>query len=322
MDAIPEPTPERGLRVLDAAATRAALSDTAALSAALGLALVAIARGEVSAPPRIAARAAAGLLGAMPGYVPGLGLAAKLISVFEDPARPGRSAHRGVVVVFDEVDGRPLAVLDAEPLTAARTAATSVLALRTLSRPGTRRVTVVGTGTLAAAHLELLAGDPGLSVTVAGRSPERTAGLARRFGVAAGGSIESAVRGADAVLCCTGAREPVLAAAWLAPGAFVGSVGGSQGPELDAETVRSARVFVEWPGAAAEPVPAGAHELQGLAGRRVTLLGAVLAGSDPGRVDGDGDGLTVFKSTGHAALDVAAAAVAVRASTPAPSPLG
>jgi alanine dehydrogenase len=125
----------------------------------------------------------------------------------------------------------------------------------------------------------------------------------------------------------------VLAASWLAPGTFVGSVGGSQGPELDAETVRAARVFVEWAGAATEPAPAGAHELQGLAPGRATLLGTVLADAPGGHsgsggsdaTGGDGafgaygghdafgaGGLTVFKSTGHAALDVAAAAVALR----------
>lgn len=302
-----------GLRVFDAAQTRAALSDAGALAQALTCALMAIARGQTSVPPRVAAFAQRGLLGAMPGFVPGLGLAAKLVSVFEDPQRPGRTSHQGVVVVFDEADGRPLAVLDAEPLTAIRTAATSVLALRTLARPDARRVALVGTGTLATAHLELLAGDPRWSsVTVAGRSAPRAAALARRFGVPAAASIEEAVRGADAVVCCTAAREPVVARGWLAPGAYVGSVGGSQGPELDAETVRAARVCVEWAGAAGEPVPAGAHELQGLGAQRVTLLGTVLAdpatagnAEDPGR-------LTVFKSTGHAALDVAAASVALR----------
>jgi ornithine cyclodeaminase/alanine dehydrogenase-like protein (mu-crystallin family) len=304
-----------GLRVFDAARTRAALTaDPAALTEALSLALVAVARGQASVPARIAAYAPAGLLGAMPGYVPGLGLAAKLITVFADPAAPGLSTHRGAVVAFDERDGRVLAVLDAEPLTAIRTAATSILAFRALARPEARRVTVVGTGTLAAAHLAQLTRGPGLLVTVAGRDPERVAALAERFGVAAGESIERAVRGAEVVLCCTGAREPVLARQWLAPGTHVSSVGGSQGPELDADTIRDAALFAEWDGAASAAPPAGAHELQGLAPGRVALLGAVLGGAHPGRAAAlSPDGLTVFKSTGHAALDVAAAHVAAAA---------
>jgi ornithine cyclodeaminase/alanine dehydrogenase-like protein (mu-crystallin family) len=306
---------QSALPVFDAARTRAALAaDPEALTEALSLALVAVARGRASAPARVAAYAPAGLLGAMPGYVPGLGLAAKLITVFADPDNPGRSTHRGAVVAFDECDGRVLAVLDAEPLTAIRTAATSILAFRALARPEARRVTVVGTGTLAAAHLAQLTRAPGLAVTLAGRDPARVAALAQDFGVVAGESIEAAVRGAEVVLCCTGAREPVLARRWLAPGTHVSSVGGSQGPELDADTIRDAALFAEWDGAASAAPPAGAHELQGVAPGRVTLLGAVLGGAHPGRAAAlSPDGLTVFKSTGHAALDVAAAHVAAAA---------
>ncbi|MEV4611017.1 hypothetical protein AB0K43_00240 [Kitasatospora sp. NPDC049258] len=54
-------------------------------------------------------------------------------------------------------------------------------------------------------------------------------------------------------------------------------------------------------------MPAGAGEVQGVPGDRVALLGAVLAGDHSGR--GSAGELTVFKSTGHAALDVAAARV-------------
>lgn len=140
-----------------------------------------------------------------------------------------------------------------------------------------------------------------------GRDPDRTRALAERHGVAASASIEAAVREADAVLCCTAAIEPVLARAWLRPGAHVSSVGGSGGLEVDAATVRDATLFTEWEGAVTSPPPAGAHELQGLAPSRATLLGAVLAGTHPGRHDPHE--LTLFKSTGHAALDVAAARV-------------
>jgi ornithine cyclodeaminase/alanine dehydrogenase-like protein (mu-crystallin family) len=303
------------LLVLDAEATRAALGDTRALMVALTTALTAIADGTDSTPPRIAARAEGGLLGAMPGYVPGLGLAAKLISVFADPQRPGRSTHRGVVVCFDEHDGRPTAVLDAEPLTALRTAATSVIALRALARPDATRVTVIGTGTQASAQLTLLAADERWDVTVAGRDAAHVADTASRFGARAAASIEAGVRATDAVLCCTGAREPVLRRAWLADGVHVGSVGCSEGPELDARTIEDAALFAEWPGAVGSPPPAGAHELQGVRADRVTMLGDVLAGRHPGR--SGGERLTVFKSTGHAALDVAAAAVAAVAAVTA-----
>lgn len=296
---------EDGLRVLGHDETRAALADSAALAAAISRALISIARAEDSSPPRIAARTAHGVLGAMPGHVPGLGLAAKLIAVFPDPDHPGRSSHRGIVASFDEKTGQPLAILDAEPLTAIRTAATATVALRALARPDARRIAVIGTGTQATAQLGLIAADPQFTVTLAGRDPERVRALAERFGVRPVVSIEEAVREADVVQCCTGARKPMLSREWLAPGTHVSSVGSY---ELDAETIRDGELFVEWTGAATSAPPAGAYELQGVPIDRITILGAVLGGDHPGR-RGEEE-ITVFKSTGHAALDVAAAAVA------------
>jgi ornithine cyclodeaminase len=110
------------------------------------------------------------------------------------------------------------------------------------------------------------------------------------------------------VFCCTDASSPVIERAWLEPDAHVSSVGGSRGPEVDAATVVDATTYVEWAGAADQPPPAGSHELQGVDPSRIHLIGTVLdAGDPPPR-----QGLTLFKSTGHAALDVAAATVVLR----------
>jgi len=310
------------MTVLGREEMRAALADGEALTAMVARALIAVADSRASVPPRIAAYAEHGLLGAMPGYVPGVGLGAKLITVFDDPTRPGRSSHQGLVAIFDEHDGRPLAILDAEPLTAARTAASATVALRALARPDARRVLVVGNGAQARAQVKLLAGDERWEVTVAGRDQAGASVLAEQFDVAVAPSIEAGAREAEAVLCCTGAQQPVLRAEWLAPGTHVGSVGGSQGPELDAETIAVGSLFAEWPGVAVSAPPAGAYELQGVEPRRVTLIGAVLDGTHPGRRDEQE--ITVYKSTGHASLDLAAAAVVreflARATRHSPSP--
>ncbi|MFJ6086822.1 ornithine cyclodeaminase family protein [Streptomyces sp. NPDC092369] len=296
-----------GVLVLDRAQTRACL-DPARVLTAVTRALVAISRGEVSAPARIAAQAPAGLLGAMPGYVPGLGLAAKLVSVFAAPGRTGGSAHRGVVALFDEHDGHPLALMDAEPVTAVRTAAVATIAMRALARPRPDRIAVLGTGVQARAQVELLATtDADATLVIGGRDLQRARQLAELHPNAWAGSVEKAARGADVVFCCTGAREPVLDPSWPAEGAHISSVGGSHGHELAPDTVRTGSLFAEWPGAAASPPPAGAHELQGIPAHRITLLGSVLDGRHPGRRASTE--LTVLKSTGHAALDVAAAAV-------------
>ena len=304
-------TARSSILVLDGLDTAAAL-DPIEVLAAVREALVAISRGTVSAPPRIAARAPAGLLGCMPAHVPGLGLAAKLVSVFDVPGPDmrggGHSTHLGLVAVFDEHDGRPLAIMEAGRLTAVRTAASATVGLQVLA-PHARRVAIVGAGVQARAQLELLAAvAPSVEVVVGARDPEAARRLVAAFPGVRSESIRHAVRGAEAVLCCTGAAAPVIRRDWLAPDAHVSSVGGTRGPEVDAATVADATVYVEWHGAADQSPPAGSHELQGVSRDRVHLLGTVLeAASPPER-----DGLTLFKSTGHAALDVAAAAVVHR----------
>jgi ornithine cyclodeaminase len=69
--------------------------------------------------------------------------------------------------------------------------------------------------------------------------------------------------------------------------------------------VAAGNVFVEWRGAATNPPPAGAVELQGLDPATLTEVGEVLAGTRPGRTSPDE--ITVYKSTGHAVEDAATA---------------
>lgn len=298
--------------VLNGSQTAAAL-DSPSLMDAVRDALVAIDAGTLSAPPRVAAFTPHGLLGAMPAYVDGMGLAAKLVSIAPD-ARTGGLAHGGLVALFDEQDGRPIAVMDAAAVTAARTAAAATLSLAVRGGRPIRRVAIVGTGVQAQAQLSLLGAlgndllDPQAEVTVAGRSPEAAERLAAKRPDTRTAGIEQAVRGADVVFCCTSAREPVIRREWLALGAHVSSVGGSEGHEVDDATIADAELYVEWAGAAAQPPPAGAHELQGVPPERLRLLGGVLARPETHT----SERLTVFKSTGHAALDVAAAVVVHR----------
>lgn len=297
-----------GILLLDRANTAAAIDPTRLLGA-VSEALVALSRDEVSAPPRVAARSPAGVLGAMPAYVPGQGLAAKLVSVFEGVGPEGQSAHRGVVVLFDEKNGTPLALMDAEVITALRTAATATVAMLALAPPSPSRIAVLGAGTQARSQLSFLSTVAiGGEVVLGARDLTRAASLVAEYPGVSVATVESAVNGANVVLCCTSAQQPILRRAWITRGAHVSSVGGSGGPELDAETVRGAALFVEWRGALSEPPPAGAYELQEIEPSRAELVGAVLSGRHRGRQANDE--LTVFKSTGHAALDVAAARVA------------
>src|SRR3954453_11676394 len=129
--------------------------------------------GRASVPPRVGARVAEvdGILGAMPGYSPAVGvLAAKVVAVF--PRNTDVPTHQALIAVFDPATGTPVAVLDGEAITAARTAAGSALSIRLLARADARVLAVLGTGVQARSHaLAAAAVHPFTEGRIAGRQP-------------------------------------------------------------------------------------------------------------------------------------------------------
>ena len=290
----------------------AGLLDLEPLLAALGEALRSSSAGRASVPPRVAAAATDGILGAMPVFLPGVALGAKLVSVFPGNHERGRPSHQALIALFDPDDGTPVAVMDGTRITAARTGATAAVAAGALARPDATVLAILGAGVQGRSHLDAF---PLVRDFRDVRVASRTAGHADALAAAhpaarAVASFQEAVAGADVVCCCTDAREPILEHGWLAPGTHLSAVGGTFGPELDQATVRAGRVFVEWRGAATNPPPAGAHELQGLDPASLTEVGEVLAGTRPGRTSPEE--LTIYKSTGHAVEDAAAAGLVYR----------
>lgn len=284
------------------------LLDIDAMLDALANALVIYSSGVTSVPPRSAATVPnRGLLGVMPGYIPGVALETKLVSVFPGNDEHGLPSHQGLIALFDEHTGTPLALMDGTFITAIRTGGTAALAARVLARDDASVLAILGAGVQGWSHLQTF---PRIrdfkEIRVASRNSERAQDLASRHPRARlASSFEVAVRGADVVACCTDAHEPILKRDWLKSGAHISSVGGTFGPEIDRETVISSRVFVEWRGAATNPPPAGAHELQGLDPDQVSEVGEVIAKKKRGRQSGDE--ITLYKSTGHAVEDAATA---------------
>jgi ornithine cyclodeaminase/alanine dehydrogenase-like protein (mu-crystallin family) len=284
------------------------LLDVDAMLDALANALIAFSSGITVVPPRVAVRVPdAGLLGSMPGYIPGVALEVKLVSVFPGNHHRALPSHQGVIALFDEGDGAPLAVMDGTYITAIRTGGTAAVAARALARHDARVLAILGAGVQGASHLETFPRVRDFDeIRIASRDADKAARLASRHPRArVVGSFEEAVRGADVVACCTDAREPVIRREWLKTGAHVSSVGGTFGPEIDPQIILTSRVFVEWRGAATNAPPAGAHELQGMDANKLTEVGEVLAGTRPGRTSEDE--ITVYKSTGHAVEDAATA---------------
>ena len=285
------------------------LLDLDAMLEAIARALVLFSSGVTSVPPRTAARAPDGLLGVMAGYVPGVALEVKLVSVFPGNHGHGVPSHQALIALFNEADGTPLAVMDGTYITAIRTGGTAAVATRTLSRQDSSVLAILGAGVQGGSHLETFTHVRDFKeIRVASRDADKAAALAARHPTAqVAATFEETVRDADVVACCTDAREPVIRREWLKAGAHVSSVGGTFGPEIDPDTMAAGKVFVEWRGAATNEPPAGAHELQRLDPSTITEVGEVLAGTKPGRTS-DHD-LTIYKSTGHAVEDAATASL-------------
>ena len=286
-------------------------ADPDALPDAMRAAFRAISDGTASVPPRVAAWTPLGMLGAMPGYVPGVGLGAKLVTYFRGNHERGLPGHQAVIVLADPEDGRILAMLDGTVITAVRTAVAAAVAADALAAPAPERIAVIGTGAQARAHLAAFGRMyPGVTRAVAGRSVDRAHAVADADeGAVPVASIAEAVREADIVCLCTDSDEPVVEHGWFRTGCHVSSVG--SGVEVDAGTVAAASVFVESRAVATQPFPAGSRELAGLDPAAVTEVGEVLLGLRPGRRSADE--VTLYKSMGHASEDVAAAALVYQA---------
>lgn len=243
---------------------------------------------------------------------------AKLVSVFADPADPAHRAHRGVVVLFEGTNGRPVCIADAGAVTHIRTGAASAAATDALARPEASTLAVLGAGHQAESHVTALSLVRQFErISVWGRSEDRANAFVRRMVEKTGldirsvASARSAVADADVVCTVTSAAEPILRREWLPGGVHVNVVGSSApGPvEVDNQLVVDSRFFVD---CRQHVINHGAEFLRakkaGLIGddHIVAEIGEVFSGRNEGRRSPDE--ITVYKSLGHAVQDLAAVA--------------
>lgn len=287
--------------------------------AVVGQAMAALSADDRPQPLRSIIEIAEGrLFGLMPGRAAGAAaFGAKLISVFRDPARGGRSMHKGIVALFESATGSPVCVADAHEVTKIRTACASAVATRALARTDAETLAIFGCGTQAESHLEaLLEVRPFQRILIWGRTPERTrecaAALAERHGRAI--EVETdpreAALAADVICTVTAAAEPVLMRDWVRPGTHINAVGSSHaGPvEIDPTLVAACRYYADYrPSALAAAAEFLRAKEAGLVGDDHILgeIGDVLNGTCPGR-QRDTD-ITLYKSLGHIVQDLAAA---------------
>lgn len=158
----------------------------------------------------------------------------KWASIVAGNATRGLPNVTSLIILTELATGQPLAILDGNWITAARTATMTAVAATYLARPDSRVIGFVGCGVQARSHLSSLADTlPHLRhLRAYSRTPSSSGAFveeARRLGLEAV-TVEQpqgAIEGADVVVTTVPAQpglEPFLDTAWIAPGGFVAAV--------------------------------------------------------------------------------------------------
>ncbi|WP_129645512.1 delta(1)-pyrroline-2-carboxylate reductase family protein [Peristeroidobacter agariperforans] len=295
----------------------AALLPYPELVAAIAHAAQELASGAVNAPERLAVpMGAANTLLCMPAVAPDL-TAIKIVTVHTNNAAHSLPAIQGEVIVLDTATGRRLMLLDGPTVTARRTAAVTLLAIKTLSPREPRSALIIGTGAQAATHADALINYFGMrSLWIAGEELPLAQTFCDKLRSAHAGIDAVPVKAStlaptgadtDVVIALTTAKAPVIppqlpdATLAIGVGAFRPDMA-----ELPAALLGKRRIVVDYlKGARHE---AGDLLQAGVDWTTVTELSAHL-GPDVSSRDHTP---TAFKSVGHASWDLAAARVALQ----------
>ena len=227
-----------------------------------------------------------------------------------------------LVSLFSTKNGDLLSLIEADILGQMRTGAASGVATKYLARKDAVTAGIVGTGLQARTQLEAIVAARELkSVKVYGRDPERREKFASetsaRFGISVKAVATPIEATADVSIICTAttANQPVVSGEGVSPGTHINAIGANhmKKRELDAATVaKCSRIYVD----SIEQSRQEAGDLVlGFAGHEqrwdtVRELSSLVAGICPGRTDDSQ--ITLFKSNGIAAWDLAAAVCVYR----------
>ena len=179
-------------------------------------------------------------------WIDGLGVLVKTATIF--PENRDAPPINGAVSLFGDGDGCLRAMLDFHLVTKWKTAGDSLLAARRLARPDSRRILLVGSGTVAASlRAAYAAAFPEARFAVWSRKADNAARFAKAHGAEAVTDLAAAVAGADIVGCATMTTDPVLHGEWLSPGTHVDLIGAYRPDmrEADDDALRRATIFVD-----------------------------------------------------------------------------
>lgn len=276
-----------------------ALTD-AEILAAVQSALDAQGRGKTVIEPRmhlVPESSAKGHFNVLRGYIEPLHVAGvKVVSDFVDNYKVGLPSEMALLNLFDPVNGKPLAVVDATAITDMRTGAVTALGAKYLARKNSKVLGHIGSRGTSYWNVRLLDSLYDFDeIRVHSRRPESQQAFGERLSrdlskpVKVVNDWESCVRGADIVVEASRLPEPtpLLKTEWIKPGALVMPYGTMSAVELSLTDIMSKVVVDDW-GQCRKGLPYGALRAH-VDSDRITEenlhaeLGQIVAGLRPGR---------------------------------------
>ena len=255
-------------------------------------------------------------------WIDGLGVGVKSATVLPGNTAKDLPSIHSAMMVFEDRTGQLEALIDGAIVTNWKTTADSIAGARLLARPDSRRLLVVGAGTVAGnlvrAYREVF---PDLAdVAVWNRSPERAETLAAELEedgitIRISTDLPGDAGRTDIISTATMAKEPVLRGAWIRPGTHVDLIGAFTADmrEADDDLLIKANLFVDSRDTTIDhigelmiPIAAGVIDRNDV---RADLYDLV-AGTPGRRADGD---ITLYKNGGGAHLDLMTAKVIMQA---------
>ncbi len=258
----------------------------------------------------------------MPAWQCGGFLGIKNVVVVPDNYRRGKASVAASYLLYSAVSGELLAIIDGEELTKRRTAAASALASSYLSRTDSKRLLMIGAGGLAPHLIKAHCGvRPITEVCIWARNQKKSIALAESLNIDnveinSVSELDIACSQADIISSATLSNTPLILGKRISVGTHVDLVGAFTPTmrESDDELIQIAKLFADTvDGVMSEGGDYVQASNKGLMSRESIEadLFALCCGEHGGR--SEHQEITVFKSTGTALEDLAAAALAYKA---------
>lgn len=284
-------------------------------------AFIELSNGTAKVPPRIhlsiEKRDATTLV--MPAYLAeNDALACKIVSVFPRNSAKNLPVIYGLVVLFDEENGKPLAIIEGASLTALRTGAASGLATDLLARKDAKTLAIFGAGAQSRTQIQGVCAVRNIKkIWVFSPQIEQTKQFIAEMQTKVNAefiiveSPKEAIQNADIICAATTSQTPVFDGNDLRGGAHINGVGSFKPTmqEIDFATLkRCSKIVVD----CRENTPHEAGDLAQAIENNIIIesdiyaeIGEIAANLKKGRENKNE--ITFFKSVGNAVQDAAIA---------------